>query len=176
MLILLDLDGVIINWLDGVCKWFDIPYEPEAVTSWDIMPKLTETTKTEFWNKLNTPDFWEHLLDFYPDSINFIKELQKQHTVILCSSPAYGCAGYRQNWIQKNLPDFFYAGDYILTPNKWVCANKNTILIDDSDNNCDKFNELGNGTSILYPQPWNRNKDITTNKHKFILNTLKEIK
>ena len=99
---------------------------------------------------------------------DFIDELQKHGKVVLCTSPAYGCAGYRQNWIQKNLPDFFYSGDFILTPNKERCAHDDALLIDDSETNCLKFREAG-GYAILYPQPWNYKRDYTQRKNVQIL-------
>jgi 5'(3')-deoxyribonucleotidase len=153
MIIFLDLDGVIINFIEGVCNWYGIPYEPEKVTHWNALPELTNTSYEDFWRRINTPLFWKEL-NFYPYAKLFITELQKHGEVILLSSPARGCAGYRQNWIQNNLPDFFYSGNYILTPNKAVCANRNTILIDDADHNCISFAKAG-GFAILYPQPWN---------------------
>jgi 5'(3')-deoxyribonucleotidase len=171
MIILLDLDGVIIDLVKGVCEWFNVPHEPEKVTHWDAFPEITNTTSEEFWSSIKMPNFWEGL-EFYPDAKNFISELQKHGKVVLCTSPAYGCAGYKQNWIQKNLPEFFYSGDYIITPNKENCAHQNTLLIDDSDNNCKKFRHAG-GHTLLYPQPWNDDRKTKVNKNDLILSELK---
>lgn len=162
MIIYLDLDGVIINWVKGVCDWYKIPYEPEKVTYYDALQKLTNTNKNEFWNNIKTPAFWENL-ETYPHTDSFIKQLNELGTVILLSSPAYGCAGYRQNWIQKYLPDFFYKNHYVLTHMKWLCANKDTVLIDDSDKNC--FDFSGFGYIILYPQPWNNIRKLFSYKN-----------
>jgi len=174
-MILLDLDGVIINLDKSVCDWFKIPYAPEKVTEWDSWYKLTGVEKEEFWPSIKFSAFWENLR-FYPGAIQFIEQLEKLDTVILCTSPAIGCAGYRQNWIQYNLPDFFKSGNYIITSNKWLCAKKGTVLIDDSDSNCDKFYELGNGYSIIYPQPWNRGRHINSDKHELVLKSVRELK
>ena len=174
-MIFLDLDGVIINWNKGVCDWFKIPYEPEKVTKWNIMTKLTNTTNKEFWLSIKCCAFWENL-HFYPGSISFIKKLERLGTVILCTSPAIGCAGYRQNWIQYNLPDFFKSGNYIITPNKWLLSKPGSILIDDSDDNCDKFYRLGNGYSVIYPQPWNSGRHIDSDKHELVLKSVAELK
>jgi 5'(3')-deoxyribonucleotidase len=174
MIIFLDLDGVIINWVAGVCDRFNIPYEPEKVTSWDIMPTLTNTTKTEFWNTLKIPGFWEHL-NFYPEALSFIEQLQQYGKVILLSSPAIGCAGYRQNWIERNLPSFFKKGHYILTPAKWACASKGTVLIDDSNRNYEGFYKAG-GHAILYPQPWNIAGAVPEKeKNNLIIRTISEL-
>ena len=153
MIIFLDLDGVVINWAKGICDWFEIPYKPEKITSWNAMPKLTNTTKNEFWESIKLSCFWENL-EFYSEAKDFIKALKNYGKVILLSSPAIGCAGYRQNWIQNNLPAFFSKGRYILTSAKWACAHKDAILIDDSNNNYEAFYRAG-GHALIYPQPWN---------------------
>lgn len=178
MIIYLDLDGVIINWVEGVCDWFKIPYEPEKVTHCDSLQELTNTPSKEFWEKIKTPDFWENLKP-YQHSNSFIKQLQQLGTVILMSSPAYGCAGYRQNWIQKYLPDLFYKGHYILTPTKWACAHSGTILIDDNDKNCQEFSKFG--YIIMYPQPWNIHRKLFSNdeireKNNHIIKSINIIK
>ena len=61
MIIFLDLDGVIINFSKGVSDWFNIPYQPEKITHWDILPSLVNLQEDEFWNSIKTPKFWEHL-------------------------------------------------------------------------------------------------------------------
>ncbi|MDY6893935.1 MAG: hypothetical protein SVO01_00735 [Thermotogota bacterium] len=153
MIIFLDLDGVIINWARGVCDWFKIPYQPEKITHWNAMPELTNTEPHIFWDSINTPKFWEHL-DLYPNAIDFIEKLRSIAPVVLFTSPAHNAAGYRQNWIEKYLPEMFYDNLYILTPAKWSCAYPNRILIDDHHINCKEFIQFG-GKAILYPQPWN---------------------
>ena len=175
MIIFLDLDGVIINWAKGVCNWFNIPYEPEKIVSWNSMPKLTKTTNNEFWGKIKTPVFWENL-DFYQEAEDFIMELKNYGKVVFLSNPAYGCAGYRQNWIQNNLPDFFFKGHYILTSAKWACAHAGTVLIDDSDSNYESFYRAG-GHAIIYPQPWNMAGDVPEEeKNDLIIKTISELK
>jgi 5'(3')-deoxyribonucleotidase len=153
MVIFLDLDGVIIDWAKGVCNWFGIPYEPEKITHWYIMPELVNLEPNNFWDSLNSRKFWEHL-ELYPDARSFIEELNQYGQVILFTSPAHNCAGYRQKWIEHYLPELFYENLYILGAPKWACAHSGTILIDDHDVNCKEFIHHG-GKAILYPQPWN---------------------
>ena len=175
MIIFLDLDGVIINWVGGVCKWFDIPYQQEEVTNKDNMLELIDISYKEFWTDLSTPDFWEYL-DFYPQAKQLIGQLKKYGDVVFISSPALGCAGYRQNWIQHNLPEFFITNKYILTSSKEYCANPNTVLIDDFRKNCQDFVANG-GNAILYPQPWNGHSNINKkNKNDLVLKKIKEFK
>lgn len=173
MIIYLDLDGVIIDFIKGVCNWFKIPHEAEKFTHWNSMPEILNISNNEFWENIKNPCFWEGL-GFYSEAENFIEKLREKYKVILISSPAHGCAGYRQNWIEKNLPEFFKKGHYILTPAKWTCAHKNTILIDDSEKNCFSFINSG-GYAFLYPQPWNGRNDLSEKqKNNFILKIISE--
>lgn len=177
MIIFLDLDGVIINFAKGVFDWFGKPYEPEKVTSWDALPGLVDVDPKYFWDIIRTPVFWEYL-EFYQDANYLINKLQTYGQVILLSSPSNGCAGYRQNWIQNNLPEFFKSKRYILTPLKEACAHSEAILIDDHDQNCAKFILCG-GYSIIYPQPWNTptkskiNLSSEKEKNNYVINKLK---
>jgi hypothetical protein len=172
MIIFLDLDGVIIDICKGVCDWFDLPYAPELVTHWDSFPELTNIDPEYFWHKLRVSKFWKDLT-FYPNAISFMAKLSLYGQVVLLTSPANGCAGYRQNWIEKNLSSFFQQGHYILTPAKWACAHKDTILIDDSSDNCKEFVAAG-GRALLYPQPWNsKNVLPEEKKNEMIIKALK---
>lgn len=175
MIIFLDLDGVIINWVKGVFDWYNIHYEPSRVTHYSAMYDIVDRKPKQFWNDLKNAEFWENL-EFYPGAENLIERLQQYGEVILLTSPAIGCAGYRQNWIQANLPNFFTRGHYLIGPAKYVCAGFYKILIDDSDDNCNKFLSNG-GQTITYPQLWNelgqQFEEITIeNKNNYVIKRL----
>ena len=57
-------------------------------------------------------------------------------------------------WIEKHLPE--YKRRYLIGPEKHFCSHRNSILIDDSDENVMKFREEG-GDAILVPRMWNCN-------------------
>ena len=43
---------------------------------------------------------------------------------------------------------------FLIGPSKHLCANPETLLIDDSDKNVDSFRKCG-GQAVLVPRPWN---------------------
>lgn len=62
-------------------------------------------------------------------------------------------------WIEKHCPK--YLNQYVLTRQKWDLASPDKWLVDDSEENCDRFAANG-GHSVLVPRPWNRNAGLNT--------------
>jgi len=153
--IFLDLDGVIVDWDQGVIDWFNLDATHEDVTHWGSLCDMTGLSDADFWGQLCEEWFWEGLkfTEYAAEVLYYLKDLD----VCLLTSPAMHTAGWRQNWIQKNLPEYFHAKRYLIGPGKEHVARADTILIDDYEVNVNKFREAG-GEAILFPQPWNSNK------------------
>jgi len=160
--VFLDLDGVIINWIGGAIDWFGLNKEHWEMDVYNKIITETGLSINEFWKELNTPDFWEELQMYRGawDILNMLSRLPVD--VCLLTAPVWHAAGWRQNWIQENLPWYFYNRRYLIGPAKEFCAQPFAYLIDDADKNVEEFNEAG-GMGILYPQPWNKNRDIKVN-------------
>lgn len=156
MKIFLDCDGVLFNLAQSIADWFEIEnYTPKMINRWDSFLEITNLPEKQFYSSIATPDFWENL-EFYPEAENLISELLHiTSNITLLTTPARGCAGYRQNLIRKKLPHFYRKGKYLIGPDKAACANQDTILIDDYFINTERFQRKG-GYSILYPQYWNK--------------------
>lgn len=154
-MVMLDLDGVLVDFVRGCFKLFnrnDIPYES---IQWDL-------------EKLFFPDkppkyFWEHLgynfwstLPWTPGGQYFLNQViavAGQENIVFCTSPCAtnGCAEGKIEWLAQNIPQM--KNQYMITKMKHVAA-KGNILVDDHIPNCQKFEQHG-GKTILYPQPWN---------------------
>lgn len=179
VIIYLDLDGVIVNFAKGIADHFGIPYAPEKSTTWGSVYEITGTENNHnyFWDSLKNAEFWENLEKYsYADEL--IEELKSMDflpdvDICLLTSPAAGCAGYRQNWIQKNLPEFFKSGRYLIGPGKECCARRGAILIDDYPVNIKNFSKAG-GMGIIFPQPWNGMKGLSENRK--VLHITREIR
>jgi hypothetical protein len=161
MRIYLDLDGVIVAFAEGVIKWYDLNCTTEDITGWGVIFKYFPGSEAAFWEGLTTK-FWLELK--FTREANQILTLLKPIKPCILTSPPHNGAGGKQQWIRKNLPDYFKDGRYLIGPAKQYLAHNNALLIDDSDENIDKFENAG-GHAILVPRPWNRLRGNDIMKH-----------
>ena len=159
MKIFLDLDGVLRDWIGGIYKLFDC--EPIKSIKWstltDYVCKEYNISKSVFWERQNYY-FWANLNPL--PYMHQILDLLPRERVCILTSPTLSSAGGTQAWIRKYLPRFFDNKQYLIGPAKHFCAGLNSLLIDDNDKHCEKFEEWG-GHAILVPQPWNKNYNKT---------------
>ena len=148
----LDLDGVIIAFAEGVIKWYNLDCSPEDFKKWGAVFNFFSGSEKVFWEGL-TDKFWLGL--------EFTKEAKRILTLVeplkpcILTSPSHTSAGSKQQWIKENLPDYFNDGRYLIGPAKHFGAHSESVLIDDAEENIDKFKNEG-GHVILVPRPWNR--------------------
>lgn len=151
--IFLDLDGVIINLVDGIIKHFNMDCTAEDVNTWDYFTLKTVKLHQEFWAGLSD-EFWVNL-EKYPWADKVLAMVEPYRPCLL-TSPAYNNGTARQKWIQNNLPEYYHEGRYLIGPAKHYVAREDCILIDDFDGNIDEWKKEG-GIGILFPQYWNKN-------------------
>ena len=162
--IFLDLDGVIRDWDGGVFKWFSM--EPITLTDWGMASRTIckeyGISESYFWEK-QTADFWTGL-EMTPYAQTVLGLLPIEKTCLL-TSPTLNNAGFSQQWIRNNLPEYFNSKQYLIGSAKHFCAAPDTLLIDDADANVEKFSKAG-GNVILFPQPWNKNTYELNNQNQ----------
>lgn len=159
--ICLDLDGVIVDFhtpaitLQGMdpvsvlLQWPRGEYELGKVLNVDI---------NEFWRNVDSAGvhFWANLKK-YSWSDRLIETVFKSglnSTILTTPSRSPFSSHGKVHWIQGEFGETFRK--YILCANcKSFCADSETLLIDDSDHNCEKFVDAG-GHAVLWPQPWNK--------------------
>ena len=175
---LLDMDGVIANFVDAAIKAHGQYCEHDDITQWDIAD-LWGITDSRFWEVINpetskpfsqNPTLWNLHSSRVGRCIRFwseIKPYEWMDTVIesisrstwsICTSPSkspYSTSG-KVEWLQFHFGRDFR--DFVITSQKHLLAGPSKCLIDDSDKNVELFREHG-GQAILFPQPWNANRD-----------------
>ena len=171
--IFLDIDGVLRDWEGGVFKWFEC--EPVPVINWGTVCnhicKEYGISEQYFWDK-QTINFWIGL-KMYPYSQKILSLLPIKKTCLL-TSPTLNNAGFSQQWIRNNIPEYFNNKQYIIGPAKQFCASPDSLLIDDADVNIEKFKEAG-GNAILFPQPWNKNRDLIERRLDYLKMKLNQL-
>lgn len=161
--ILLDLDGVVRDWCQGVREKFNMDFNPTYYGEIEDILKRDGLSVSEFWEAQDR-DFWLGL-KMYPWANELIEFLESvSNNVCILTAPTLNNAGYNQEWIKINLPKFFNSKKYLIGPAKYYCADKYSILIDDKTENITQFIEYG-GYGLLFPQYWNANAKIIENHY-----------
>lgn len=157
MNVFLDMDGVLVDFAGGACKFHgkELPYKSNREYSYDIAGLVGLEDKL-FWDPLGF-DFWANLepTPWFEEVLWMVWDKFGFNNFSLLASPCKtrGCADGKIAWIEKMLPREFHR-KFLIGPAKSICASENTLLIDDFEGNVDKFREHG-GHAFLFPAPWN---------------------
>ena len=160
--VLLDLDGVLVDFIGGVTKLHrkTYPHHPHDPATqheqmpWDIEP-IFEMSAPDLWAPLGR-EFWATLQPL-PHFKAFLGTLEAHFgpdkICILTSPPKTdGAIDGKRDWIRKHLPD--YRRRFLVGPAKEFCAGERHVLVDDHEANIAKFRDAG-GHGFLVPAPWN---------------------
>lgn len=185
--IFVDLDGVLANFVQGAIKLFNLQdvMLPEDICSWDIANEVIlgdylkgslgkMEKQARFWNKINrTKNFWLNLKPFTwnYDLTNFIKKLDPKFKLCTSHIDNPNCLSEKAMWVKLYLN--MSAGSIIFCTDKSLLAKSNHILLDDSDENISSFISSG-GQGILFPQTWNRNCSLVSNRIDWVKNALSD--
>lgn len=150
---LIDIDGVIYDFVNHVLPYFNKPSVKESdIKNYDMITTLN-LSKKEFWYVLDKEDgiFKDGKIYSWANKlIDLCKTYSKN--IAFCSNPGNN----PKHWKEKkefqvaNFPDI----PLILTQKKNLLSATNIVLIDDFKKNINAFNE-GKGIGILFPQYWN---------------------
>lgn len=157
---LLDLDGVLVDWMAGVIKHFNINQkmfdDAQRPLNWLWILDITGLTKDEFFKQLSV-DFWRDL-EWTSDGQEILSlveaEFGHDNICLLTSHSASGPAAHgKVLWIEKHLSH--YADQLLIGTAKHFCSHYRSLLVDDGEHNIDFFIDH-DGQGILVPRPWNR--------------------
>lgn len=163
MIIFLDVDGVLANFVAGACAAHERS-ESETLAGWprgtyDIVD-VWGMTQEEFWSPIDAAgeDFWAEL-PLLPHAHDLVDGLSRLGRVVLLTSPSKhpGSHSGKCMWIQKHFGREHR--EYLIGPAKSSCAHRDAVLVDDYDRNVDDFVKHG-GWGILFPRIWNRRHAI----------------
>jgi 5'(3')-deoxyribonucleotidase len=164
----IDVDGIVANFVKGAIeahKYTGIVYgKPEHMGEF-WFNKIMGISVEQFWEPLNHFDFWYNL-EFMPDAMEIMGMIEGffgQENCCFLTSPSKDpmCAAAKQAWIQHHFPR--YDRQFLIGSAKQFCTSPWRVLIDDYDENVDKFRKKGR--AILVPRLWNRNWRLNTLDH-----------
>ncbi len=168
MRILLDMDGVMIDFVSAACKAFGAKPDSERMKEgfergeWNIN-KLFDppVSNNQFWKEINEigESFWTNMmpLPWLTKLIHLVEEYAGEDWYIV-TSPSKHPSSYSGKvwWLKERFGQDF--DRIVLTKHKHLLANRDTVLIDDKESTISKFREC-NGEAILFPAPYNKHRD-----------------
>jgi 5'(3')-deoxyribonucleotidase len=168
MKILLDMDGVLADFVGEVEEIFNFPLAGKINEHDDFWSVLGQSPN-DFWNHkdINKTEFWENLAKYsWADELVSILHYYAKE-VHICSSPSLAVPAFsgKAKWIENHYPTLL--GNIVLTRNKSLLANEDHILIDDSEVMVNNFRKAG-GNAILFPQEWNANKEFINDRIGYV--------
>lgn len=153
--VFLDLDGVLSNLMKSVINIFGENRNKEVY----YLHESYGLSEERFWELIYDYDenFWFNI-EPYEWADDIYRKVSKYDVYILSSpAPHYQCFSNKFKWVCKYFPDL-YKKCYFVNKKEFL-AKPDSLLVDDNDDNIEKFIENG-GHGILFPQDWNKNRDI----------------
>ena len=164
--IFLDMDGVLVDFVSAALACHGAP---DLLDNWPpgewSVPQVLGISKEEFWRAIDAQGhvFWANLCP-YPwtrQLVDMVASLDPGWTIATAPSRNPACPQGKISWMRSHLDE----GNgrpfmrFMIGRDKHALAAPRCILVDDSDEKIDAFNEAG-GIGILFPQPWNSDHHI----------------
>lgn len=177
-ILLTDVDGVLANWDKAAIEAAEVPITEDQISSWEWYAPYMSTT--EFWKRIDSHKyFWEDI-EPYPYAHDLVDALKSYGQVVFATSPSLNpeSAAEKISWLRKHGFLSPKGMNYAIGPHKWLMANPNHVLIDDSRDQVNLFIRRG-GNAILFPSSTNRFvfRDVPIdNKIKYVCNHLANLR
>jgi 5'(3')-deoxyribonucleotidase len=178
--ILLDLDGVIVDCVQGVIQHHGLEIvEWKTPGQYDMREGLG--IKKDFWKGIDF-DFWANLKptkDAY-EIMSLIRNNFNENDIGIMTllplkwgmphNQLSDCILGKIKWLDKYFPNLI--DNFFIGSTKHFIAHKDIILLDDSDKNINDF-ELEGGIGIFCPRAWNSKYEYRNNTVEYVENQLK---
>lgn len=184
MKIFCDLDGVCCQFSKGSidlhaelghCAADFKPTQWDYFKDWKVDGE--PMTSGQFWKPIDEdPHFWKNLepFDHFMDLKALVETFDRNYCILTSPHNADNCYLGKLHWVRNN----FRFGKRQLTKRfipfsvkEALCKGPDSVLIDDSDDNIEKWNAAG-GNGILFPQPWNANASLIGKELEYVENQL----
>lgn len=165
--ILLDMDGVIVDFVSAAIEANGFRFRHDDVDRLNIQ-EIGGVSAIQFWQAIDDSyGFWESL-ELYPwakNLIDLVKDFDRDWSFCTTPSNSPMSTKGKHEWLREYIGSDFKR--FVFTPQKQLLARPTNLLIDDSDSNVERFLDAG-GQAILFPQPWNKNRDLVNDRVGFV--------
>jgi 5'(3')-deoxyribonucleotidase len=168
--IMLDMDGVLVDFMGGLHKNLGVDYDPTGypypASKYDIFEDIIARSDgrykvSDIYDSCNAVKFWADL-EWDPmgkEILQAAKDIVGVNNIVVCTAPMTRPDAWAGKiaWLNKHTPELKKV--IVMSAPKELLAKKDHMLIDDKDRNCEAFCGAG-GLAYLVPQPWNARRDI----------------
>jgi 5'-nucleotidase len=155
MRLLIDMDGVVANFLEHFCYLFNRRYlrnvQPDSITTFDLSKSIEGATREECNTIFKSPGFFDNLLpvDGAIEALNSLED--KGHEIVFVTS-CYTGHEDKLNWLNRHLD---FVPTVVFCNNKYLV--KGDILLDDSIDNLEQWaNEWVHNHAVCFDAPYNQ--------------------
>lgn len=157
MIVFLDMDGVLVDFAQGVASLFGIDKSVVEANGSDAY-KAAGVSRAQFWLRIESAgyDWWESLPP-YPWAHRLVSACERLGEVYVATSPptsALTAGSGKMSWLKRNLPELYSGRRFFIGTNKYLLAGPDRVLVDDDIRKHAAFAKAG-GQAILFPRPWN---------------------
>jgi 5'(3')-deoxyribonucleotidase len=174
--ILVDMDEVLVDFVDAACRIHGRNVG-DVLLSWPKdtwnMAQALGLSQGDFWHPIYIAGekFWEQLQPkpWIKNLLREVKSLTDDWHIISSPTRHSECYSGKVKWLKEYFGSTF--DQFALTPHKHIFAQENVVLIDDHDDNVEKFVEAG-GMGILFPAKYNANSDWASDPVPYVRHQL----
>lgn len=169
--ILLDMDGVLVQWNEAVCELLG---KPGLVVDRFKTAECLGISNDEMWESIDDigADFWANLKPY-----SWTDELLElvggfPWTIATAYAQDETCSQGKHRWLNNRFGRNFEG--MMIGKRKWLMAGPGRVLIDDREKNVIDFDFHG-GFGILFPQPWNENRHLCDRRMEYVRDQLEMV-
>lgn len=158
-LVLLDVDGVLCDFVAGVMRSVATCSDERAdLSDWDFLGKLSPHAKRAYLADSAKPGFC-YGLDPLPGAVEGVQALRDDgHDLVAVTAPLLHCPtweGERREWLRHHFG--FSARDVVFTSRKDLVHGD--VLVDDKPAHITDWSLRWGKCGVLWAQPYNSDKD-----------------
>lgn len=161
MLILVDLDGVVVDmlptWLNLINRYYGENLRVSDITAWGVHGFCKKASSRQVHQLIKEPGFFRHLPPVR-GAIETLKELKEAgHEIEIVTAASAGHSD-KQAWVEKHLPFIDAFDDVHYTRKKYrICGD---LFIDDHEKNLRQYRDVHGGDKVVcFDQLYNRDYD-----------------
>ena len=168
-LIVLDMDGVLVDQCHGIRQTLGLPKD-WVPRKYDFFDEVG-TSPDQFWAMVECdPTWWLRL-----PPMSWFEELwklcERTAPIIVATKPVIdpACAEQKIRWLYKHVGYGFR--DFVVSPRKTELSGPKRLLIDDCDNVVADWIKKG-GQAITMPRPYNQKRDLVGMELEYVMKKL----